>query len=350
MELLTATHSGVGLFIDELGGNTEPLLVYNLTSGRGKQRMAEGGGLRAQLRWSLFVLSSGELALADKIETTSGQRAKTGEIIRALDIAVDDLADPAGLGDEEAGRLVQHIKQQCGEVYGTAGPAFVQGVLDFFASEEALRQRLREDVAEHHDVLCAVARAAGYRVQAPHRRALRRLALVRTVGVWGAELLGLTEADATRAVDAAATAWLGALPPLSEGERIAARLRDYLDRHAADILDADAYPEDAPAPELADLRAIRHQDWILFTADSFAEACGETPPRVAAKALAALRLLHREADKLTSRHTLGRLHLPRAAYYAAIAKRLLPDSDMDGAGGPAPEAVPGQGDPEPNDG
>jgi hypothetical protein len=307
--------------------------------------MAEGGGLRAQLRWSLFVLSAGELALAEKIEAASGQRAKTGEIIRAMDIPVADLADAAGLTDAEAGRIAQEVKRQCGELYGTAGPAFVQNVLDHFGTEEALRAALRAELAEHHALLCAAAEGAGDRLHSPHRRALRRLALVRTVGVWAVDLLGLTEDEVMRAVDAVALAWLRALPPLTEGERIAARLRDYLDRYRDDVIDYDSYPEDAPEP--AGLRVILHKQWVLFTEEAFAEACGDTPPEAAARALRDQGMLHRELGKLRSRHVLGRLHASRARYFAIVARRLLPDIGLAGADGPAPEEVPGEADPEP---
>jgi hypothetical protein len=155
----------------------------------------------------------------------------------------------------------------------------------------------------------------------------------------------LTEDDVTRAVDAVALAWIGALPPLSEGERIAGRLRDYLDRHQDDVIDYDHHPEGAPVP--ADLRVIRHQQWVLFTEEAFAAACGDTPSKVAAEVLRDHGMLHRETGKLRSRHVLGKLGLRRAAYFAVFAKHLLPDSELVGAAGPAPEEVPGEGDPEP---
>jgi hypothetical protein len=112
-------------------------------------------------------------------------------------------------------------------------------------------------------------------------------------------------------VDAVALAWLAAVPPLSEAERIRAEVRDYLLRSEDDILDNGEVPADAPVPDLGAVRAVRHQEWLLLPEDS----------------LAAQGLLHGEVKKLTSRHALTRLGLDWAADYAVVEKRLFPPGD-----------------------
>jgi hypothetical protein len=144
-----------------------------------------------------------------------------------------------------------------------------------------------------------------------------------------------------QAVQRVALGWLEALPPLTEEDRIVAQIRDYLIRYQGQVIDYDA----VQSPVLPSVtRAIAHKGWVLFTESGFAEACEGTPPSVAAKALAAKGILHRERNKLTSRHVLSRLGLPRAPYYAVIIKRLLPDyelhavdSTMDDAGDHEPD-------------
>jgi hypothetical protein len=190
-----------------------------------------------------------------------------------------------------------------------------------------LRAGLRAAVDEHYEALCDAAAAAGLRLQPPHRRALRRFALVATVGVWAGDTLGLREEAVRGAVDAVALAWLAAVPPLSEAERIRAEVRDYLLRWENDILDYGAVPAAGPVPELGAVRAVRHQEWLLLPEESLAEVCPDTPVKVAAKALAAQGLLHREAQKLTSRHALTKIGLDRQAFYAVIEKRLFPPGD-----------------------
>lgn len=326
MELLSATHAGIILFIDELGSNTEASMsIYNFTGGRGKVRMTDVGGMQNQLRWSLFMVSTGELAMADKMEAVTRQRPKVGEIIRAMDIPMAVVSSWGDLSQEEIERIVSEFKRRCGEVYGTVGPWFIQNLLNAYPTETELRQALREAIKIEHASLCDVATAAGYELLSPHVRALRRLALISAVGKWAHEFLQVTQDQVDEAVQRVALAWLEALPPLNEEERIVAQIRDYLTRYQGQIVNYDAV-QIASLPSVT--RAIAHKDWVLFTESGFAEACEGTPPKVAAKALAAKGILHRERNKLTSRHVLTRLGLPRAPYYAVIIKRLLPDYEL----------------------
>ena len=132
-----------------------------------------------------------------------------------------------------------------------------------------------------------------------------------------------------------------AVVPLSEEDRIVAQIRDYLVRYQGQIINYD----NSNTPILpSHTRAISHKDWVLFTESGFAEACEGTPPKVAAKALAAKGILHREKGKLTSRHVLTRLGFPRAPYYAVILKRLLPDDELHLVGGDESEDGPDDGE------
>ena len=70
---------------------------------------------------------------------------------------------------------------------------------------------------------------------------------------------------------------------------------------------------------------------------------------MAAKALAAKGILHREKGKLTSRHVLTRLGFPRAPYYAVIINRLLPDDELHLVSAESVEDVPNGDDDGPED-
>lgn len=343
LELYTATHSGVFLLVDELGSNEEELLsAYNVTAGRGKARMDKVGGMRQQLRWTLYILSTGEIRITDKIEESTRKRPKGGSIIRAMDFNFDKLSDWGEMTSEERDRVVRAAKHAFGETtYGHLGPEFVQAVLDTYPTEAALRIALREEVEVRHAQLCAAAREHGYVLLPPHVRAIRRLALVAVVGNWARDFLGVTPEQVDADVQAAALTWLEELPPLDEGDRIVAQVRDYVIRYQGQIINYDNSTSPVLPPQT---RAIAHKDWVLFTESGFAEACEGTPPKVAAKALAAKGILHREASKLTSRHVLTRLGLPRAPYYAVILKRLLPDDELHLVGGDEAEDGPDDGE------
>lgn len=347
MELFSATHSGIILLIDELGANEEDgLSPYNITGGLSKARMKKDAGMQQQLRWSLFVLSTGEIAISDKIEANTRKRVKGGMIIRALDINFGKLCDWGNLSSEERDTILRAAKEGFGEVYGHLGPTFIQAMLDAYPTEQAMREMLRAGVAEVHEQLCSHARAAGHVLLQPHVRALRRLGLVGAIGLMAQEMLGVSQAQVMDAVQAATLAWLEDLPPLSEEDRIVAQIRDYLVRYQGQIINYD----NSNTPILpSQTRAISHKDWVLFTESGFAEACEGTPPRVAAKALAAKGILHREKGKLTSRHVLTRLGFPRAPYYAVILKRLLPDDELHLVGAEGVEDVPNNDEDDPDD-
>lgn len=324
LELQTATYSGLVLVIDELGSNTEAALsVYNMTAGRGKNRMSDVGKLRKTKNWSLFVASTGEVSMADKIEGATGQRAKTGEVIRAMDIPIAGVSNFPELSDDQISKLMQNVKDECAKKYGTAGPAAMQQLLDDFPTADQLLPVLTKNLDDAHELLCARARDAGYRLLPPHIRALRRMAFVLLGGQAGMEVIGLTDDQVEEAVWSVTEAWLSSLPPLSEEDRVVGLLTDYIVRYMAQMVNYDTYNEQMTLP--SPMRAILHKGWLLFTEGGLAEACAGTPPKVAARLLKKCGILHTEGGKLTSRHVLGRLGLPRAAYYAVTLSRLRPD-------------------------
>ncbi|WP_295385084.1 DUF927 domain-containing protein [uncultured Thiodictyon sp.] len=308
IEIVSATHSGIFLCMDEVGANVDATInLYNVSGGKGKQRMSDSGGLRPQANWHLLVMSTGEVAMQAKNEAGSGQRSKTGETIRALDIPIADVATNGGRTAEEAGILARATKLRCGEVYGTIGPRFIQCVLDTFASEKDLRAALHNDMTECRERLCAAARAAGYCLQPPQVRAIGRLALLMAIGSWAAQVFPalFTEERVEQACVAVTLAWLANLP-ISEEEQIESRLRDYVLAQGAGV--------------------TRHKEWLLLDEAGLTRACPDMAPRDVARALATRGFLHREAQKLTSRHAVDGGE--RKPYYAIIARRLLSEEEL----------------------
>jgi len=77
--------------LDELGVASAKEVsdtVYSLASGVGKQRAQRDGSPRAPNVWRVMILSTGELAVADKIREAGG-RARAGQEVRILDIEAD---------------------------------------------------------------------------------------------------------------------------------------------------------------------------------------------------------------------------------------------------------------------
>ena len=136
------------LALDELGevsGREAGQCAYMLANGCGKARADRAGMARASLRWRVMVLSSGEIALADKVAEAGG-RVAAGQGVRLLDIAADDQAHGAfdDLHDATDGAaFADRLRAATATQYGTAGPAFVE---KFIANREAAARELRESI------------------------------------------------------------------------------------------------------------------------------------------------------------------------------------------------------------
>ena len=144
-----------------------------------------------------MVLSSGELTIAAKIGEDRGRKPKAGQLVRLLDIPAErpcgvfDHAGPEG----DAGALAKAFKLAAISSYGTAGPAFVQGLLDDDVTGEDVRAMIADFGATY-----APAGADGQ-----IDRAAQRFGLIAAAGEL-ATMLGVTPWQAGEARMAAAWA------------------------------------------------------------------------------------------------------------------------------------------------
>jgi putative DNA primase/helicase len=130
-----ATHTLLAL--DELGvGDPREVAaaVYAIANGTGKQRARRDGSAQAPRTWNVMIISSGEVSVETKIEEDRGRKARAGQTVRLLDIPAD-----RGLGHgvfdtpgafADAGKLADAVKTAATAAYGTAGPAFVRGIIE----------------------------------------------------------------------------------------------------------------------------------------------------------------------------------------------------------------------------
>lgn len=344
IELLLACHSGMLAAVDELGSSVAAVIsVYNAASGQGKTRMTDAGQRKRQLEWRLGILSSGEISMQEKVEESNKRRAKLGELIRALDIPIESMNGEGSRVCEEQAVLVRNLKQSCGVLYGTAGPAFMQAVLDSFVTEERLQNYL---VSEIDAIQAALVENAKRRrkLDPAHVRALRRFALVAVAGALASEstVLPFSAEDIRRSIFAAAEAWLEALPLLSEAEQAVESIRDHVISNFANILHYDVVTlSERPLSHIPrDQKAIFKDDLILFDKAQFAEACGGVSPKIALKFMHLRGMLSCELHKLTKRIDMAALGIRRTPFYAVIAKRLLSPEELRGVqGDPIEDAV-----------
>jgi hypothetical protein len=330
----SATHNGMALYKDELGGNDDPgFSIYNETSGRGKSRMTRDGGVQTQRKWSLLSFSTGEISLTDRLEAASGKAAKTGEFIRGLSIPLDGPPAYEGMTPEAASQHVQTLKARLVQAYGTIGPAFAQYVIDSFGTASELREQLQIAIDRHHAELTDYARAQGKELEPPQIRALRRFALMRVVGEWAADdYLPFTVDEIDAAIKLVAMTWLDSLPLLNDEDRIVGQVRDWVIRHLGQMIRYGEEIGDENVPYIPSVtKGIRYRRWTLLTEADFAEACDGTSTMVAGKLLKRLGILDGEGGKHKKRHQLGGLGLPETYFYSILTARLLPETEQQAA-------------------
>jgi uncharacterized protein (DUF927 family) len=307
MEGLAAAHNDGLLILDEIGscpaydfGRT----VYDLSGGQGKSRMNKDAVLNKQRRFRLLALSSGEYSVRQKIEE-AGKQAKAGQMNRFLDIPIDDavVVDTHGKSPAE---FVNRLKRDCGQYYGTAGPAFIQAILDEYGNEEVIQNRIQQYIEEWRELI-----TQGLNLEPAQARALGRLASVGAAGLLATELgiLPFEMVGIQHAIETIRDAWLADELNLPEDVRGMYNVRAFIlknpDRFSASEMGSGQVKNLAGYHNAA-------EGLYLFTPEGFREACGGVSERVVAPALIDHRLLHRN----NGRHFKSRVCIP------GVAKRL----------------------------
>ncbi|RDI62679.1 DUF927 domain-containing protein [Microvirga subterranea] len=222
LESIARAHSGTLLVLDEMGqadnrsiGNT----VYMLINGSGRARATRNAELKGQASWRIMLLSSGEVTLANKI-AEGGRHPRAGQLARMVDVPAD-AGQGYGAYEDTKGMdpavFSEELKNAALRTYGTAGPAFIQGLAgDPTAVERAARIRIREITRR---LLDGIAPSDGQ----AHRVAAR-FALVAVAGELAQEILDLpwAEGAAEHAALVCFNAWREARGGEGPGELVAA--------------------------------------------------------------------------------------------------------------------------------
>jgi len=207
LEGVAAMHNDTVLCLDELG-QVEPReageIAYMLANGAGKQRSRRDGSARAIKGWRLLFLSAGEVGLADHMRQ-GGKKVKAGQVVRMVDIPAD-AGQGLGLFDTlnnhtSGGHLSKALSVATQKVYGTAGEAFIKGLLSRSGDLVAITENLKKcflDGLLPEDANGQVQRVAG------------RFALVAAAGELATEfkITGWPAGEAIDGTQACFKAWL----------------------------------------------------------------------------------------------------------------------------------------------
>jgi putative DNA primase/helicase len=299
LEGVAAACNGSILVLDELGqidGREAGAVAYMLGNGAGKARANRHGGARASARWRLIYLSSGEISLADKM-AEAGKLPKAGQEVRLLDIAADTrkhgVFDDLH-GAENGAAFADKLTAAAARFYGTAGPAFVEALLqDLDAARAEVRVSMGAFEAEAQEKL-----QLGSDGQVA--RALKRFALVAVAGEL-ASALGITgwpSGEAHKAALVALEIWLNGRGGVGDHESKEAirRTRAFLTAHESRFEPLD-FDDESHKLVIHNRAGWKNSGFFYISTDAWKEIHAGADATRAAKALEKDGLLERGDGK-----------------------------------------------------
>lgn len=209
LEAIASQQNDGLLILDELGQNTDPRSVGNITymlaNGTAKARSTRSGvGMREQLTWRLLYLSSGELGLTELLDRVN-QKAQAGMEVRFLEIPADA---GAGMGLFEnihdcstADEFSDKMRVLTAKYHGTLFPLWIEKLVK---DQKQLFSKIHNGKKEFIKSL----KDPSYQGQVI--RALDRFALLAVAGEMATEygLTGWESGEATYAVSQCFLAWM----------------------------------------------------------------------------------------------------------------------------------------------
>ena len=327
LEGVALGHCDVLLCLDEISqvhAREAGQIAYMLANGAGKSRGTKDGLARRTTKWRTLFLSSGEIGLSDKLaEEGRGVRSAAGHQVRVVDLAADAGAgfglfeDIHGFPSPDA--LARRLRTAATHSYGTAGPAFLDRIVEDLES-------VRAAVAQHRDEFQSAHVPQGADGQV--MRVAQRFALIATGGelAVAAGVLPWAKGQATTAAAQCFQAWLdarGGLEPAEVREGIE-QVRAFLHAHGASRF-IPAWTEDKssalPPRDVAGYRKRNDEGWDFYvTPPAWKAVCAGFDPGLIARVLAERDLLalpnsgrHRTKPVTVPGHGKMRLYHVRAA-------------------------------------
>lgn len=220
IEAMAEAHCDVLLCLDELSlvaPEAAARMAYQLASGTGRQRAHKDGMGAARLEWRVLVLSTGEIALSDKLrEARAPQRLMAGQTVRMVDMPADagkgfGIFDHApalstkpngGTAKDRGAALANLLGDAARAHYGTAGPAFVEA---FIATRDA-------SIARAHEIIVAFSESVASGADGQVQRVAQRFGLLAAAGELAVEfgVLPWPAGEPTTAARICFEAWLAA--------------------------------------------------------------------------------------------------------------------------------------------
>jgi len=297
LEALAAAHNDGILPIDEVGTTDIKAFgasVYNITGGSGKNALNSDRSRKEPRTWLNMIISTGEESVQQRIEQQGG-KAHAGQLLRIIDIQFP--TQLFGIHEINAAKVIDALKQNCGIYYGTAGPKFIE----YLVNKHADFQALSTDVRNRLEIAIKQLKVASKSLSQEQMRAMKRFALVLVAGkvAQEANILQFSQEQIDTGIIAIFRNWLECAPALRDSERGIAAVRDFIQRHQ---LGRFISLKDCNPDITRDLAGYKNDEVYLLFEAAFKEACGEFSPKDVARALKERGLLKIDrADRLKCR-------------------------------------------------
>ena len=268
LEAKAEVFNDLALIIDEIGeGDPREFgrTIYRVISGTGRNRSDRTGGLRDSKSWRVTILSAGELAVSDFIESGGG-RIKGGQMVRLVDIdltALEALFTGAGQADA--------LKKICATHFGHVGIELIRKVPDLTEGWDDFNQ------AQIGEAATAIT-----------KRVRKRFALVAHTGVLAVEagILPWSKEQVIESAQAVYQAWHEHSGAVSDIDRGVMSVKDFILKKESQFeIPNQEYP-------VRDRAGWKRDGLYHFTSNAFAGACGGCDPVKVKKALKDVGLLH----------------------------------------------------------
>ena len=234
LEAVAVQHNDCLLILDELDqvdAKTAGDCAYMLANGQGKSRATRTGTPRPSHTWRLLFLSSGELSLAQHMETAQ-KKVKAGQEVRMVDMPADAGAGLGALeclhGRPDGSAFVNEVKHNAGAAYGSVGIAWIEYLCK---TQQGLRGRVKEAIEAFYKTILPTG-ASGQVA-----RVCRRFALVAVAGemATAAGLTGWEPSESEHAAKACFFDWLKARGGNGNGEvsAILRAVKVFIERNGA---------------------------------------------------------------------------------------------------------------------
>jgi len=331
LESVARAHSDALLCLDELSqidSKVAGAAAYMLANGSGKARAGRDGAGRPAAEWRCLFISSGEIALADKLaEDGRGRKATAGQAVRVLDISADAGAG-MGLfenlhGFESADAFARHLKQASSESYGVAAREFLSKITDKFEDTQDSVRGFKDEFVSNYCPPGADGQV---------RRAADRFGLIAASGEF-ATVLGILPWERGAAVDAAAAcfrAWLVERGGVEAAEVTSgiSQIRRFIELHGESRF--TPWDSDRVTINRAGFRKLDGDDgaeYFVLPEVWNTELCSGLDSGAVARMLAARGMLKASKGRLQSSVRLPGFGKPVRCY---VLTNALFDGDMDG--------------------